>query len=99
EDPYRIVRLSNGTEVSCHALVIATGLAVRELNIQGIDALVGAGVYYGAAMTEAAMYRDQEVAVVGGANSAGQGALFFSRYASKVTMFVRAADLSAGLSA
>lgn len=98
EDPYRIVRLSNGTEVSCHALVIATGLAVRELNIQGIDALVGAGVYYGAAMTEAAMYRNQEVAVVGGANSAGQGALFFSRYASRVTMFVRATDLAAGMS-
>jgi thioredoxin reductase (NADPH) len=98
EDPYRIVRLSNGNEVSCHALVIATGLAVRELNIRGIDTLIGAGVYYGAAMTEAAMYRDQEVAVVGGANSAGQGALFFSRYASRVTMFIRATDLAAGMS-
>lgn len=93
EDPYRIVRLSNGTEVSCHALVIASGMAVRELDIQGIAPLIGAGVYYGTAPTEAALYRDQDVCVVGGANSAGQGALFLSRSARTVTMLVRAADL------
>jgi thioredoxin reductase (NADPH) len=98
EDPYRIVRLSNGREVSCHALMIATGLAVRQLDIPGLAALVGAGVYYGTAMTEAAMYRGQDVCVVGGANSAGQGALFFSRYARRVTMLVRAASLGAAMS-
>ena len=98
EDPYRIVGLSNGTEVSCHALVIASGMAVRELEIQGIAPLSGAGVYYGAAPTEATMYRDQDVCVVGGANSAGQGALFLSRYARTVTMLVRAADLRASMS-
>jgi thioredoxin reductase (NADPH) len=98
EDPYRVVQLSDGSEVSCHALVLATGQAVRELDIRGIDELIGAGVYYGAAMTEAAMYRGQEVCVVGGANSAGQGALFFSRYVEKVTMLVRATDLTVSMS-
>jgi thioredoxin reductase (NADPH) len=98
EDPYRIVQLSNGTEVSCHALVIASGMAVRELDIAGVAPLMGAGVYYGTAPTEAALYRDQDVCVVGGANSAGQGALFLSRYAKSVTMLVRAADLGASMS-
>jgi thioredoxin reductase (NADPH) len=97
-DPFRIVRLSNGNEVSCHALMLATGLAVRELAIDGVAKLLGAGVYYGAAMTEAALYREQHVCIVGGANSAGQGALFFSRYADRVTMLVRAADLGAAMS-
>jgi thioredoxin reductase (NADPH) len=98
EDPYRIVQLSNGTEVSCHALVIASGMAVREIDVQGIAPLLGAGVYYGTAPTEAALYRDQDVCVVGGANSAGQGALFLSRYAKTVTMLVRASDLSSSMS-
>jgi thioredoxin reductase (NADPH) len=98
EDPYRIVQLSNGSEVSCHALVIASGMAVRELQIEGIGPLVGAGVYYGAAPAEAALIRDQHVCVVGGANSAGQGALFLSRYARAVTMLVRAVDLRESMS-
>jgi thioredoxin reductase (NADPH) len=97
-DPFRIVRLSNGSEVSCHALMLATGLAVRELSIDGIKPLLGAGVYYGAAMTEAALYRDQHLCIVGGANSAGQGALFFSRYAGRVTMLIRASELGAAMS-
>ncbi len=98
EDPYRIVLLSSGAEVSCHALVIASGMAVRELDVQGIAPLMGAGVYYGTAPTEAALYRDQDVCVVGGANSAGQGALFLSRYAKSVTMIVRTADLTSSMS-
>jgi thioredoxin reductase (NADPH) len=98
EDPFRIVRLSNGGELSCHALVLATGMTVRELEAPGVKPLVGAGVYYGAAMTEAALYRNQHVSIIGGANSAGQGALFFSRYAQTVTMLVRAADLNASMS-
>ena len=98
EDPYRIVTLANGHEVSCHALVLATGMAVRELSVPGIAPLVGAGVYYGAAPSEAALYRGQDVAIVGGANSAGQGALFFSRYARSVTMVVRAPALSPAMS-
>ena len=98
EDPYRIVRLANEHEVSCHALVLATGMAVRELEATGVTPLVGAGIYYGAAMSEAALYRGQDIAIVGGANSAGQGALFFSRYARQVTMVVRKPSLSPWMS-
>lgn len=98
EDPYRLVTLGDGTELSCRALVIATGVSVRELKVPGVEALNGAGVYYGAALTEAASYRDQHVFVVGGANSAGQGAMFFSRYASQVTIVVRASTLEKGMS-
>ena len=98
EDPYRFVTLSDGTELGCRALVIATGVSVRQLDVPGVEALTGAGVYYGAALTEAANYRGQQVFVVGGANSAGQGAMFFSRYASKVTMLVRSSALEKGMS-
>jgi len=98
EDPYRYILLSDGTEISAHAVLIATGVSVRRLEVPGVDKLTGAGVYYGAALTEAAFYRDQEVVVVGGANSAGQGAMFFSRYAKKVTMLVRGSSLEAGMS-
>ena len=98
EDPYRIVKLANGHEVSCHALVLAAGMAVRELNLPGVAPLLGCGIYYGAAMSEAALYRDRHVAVLGGANSAGQGALFFSRYARDVTVLVRKPSLSPGMS-
>jgi thioredoxin reductase (NADPH) len=98
EDPYRIVRFANGNEVSAYAVVVATGMAVRMLDVPGIVPLLGIGVYYGAAMTEVALYRGQDVAVVGGANSAGQGALFFSRSARKVSMLVRARDLGAAMS-
>jgi thioredoxin reductase (NADPH) len=98
EDPYRILQLSNGTEVSCHALVIASGMTVRQLDVPGLAPLIGAGVYYGAAPTEAALARGQDVCVVGGANSAGQGALFLSRYARSVTILIRAADLRSSMS-
>lgn len=98
EDPYRYVALSDGTELSCRALLIATGVSIRRLDVPGVEALTGAGVYYGAAMTEAAHYKGEHVIVVGGANSAGQGAMFFSRYASKVTMLVRASSLEKGMS-
>jgi thioredoxin reductase (NADPH) len=97
-DPYRIVTFADGREVSCYTVVLATGMAVRTLDVPGLERLTGAGVYYGAAMSEAAIYRDQDVAIVGGANSAGQGALFFSRYARRVTVLVRAAGLSPTMS-
>ncbi len=89
ETPYRIARLGDGTELNCHALLLATGVSTRQLAVPGIEPITGAGVYYGAAMTEGALYRDCDVFVVGGANSAGQGAMFFSRYARSVTMLVR----------
>jgi thioredoxin reductase (NADPH) len=98
EDPYRIVTLADGSEVASYAVVIAAGMEVRTLEATGIEQLLGIGAYYGAAMTEAATYRDREVCVVGGANSAGQGALFFSRYAKRVTMLVRAVSLSSSMS-
>lgn len=98
EDPYRKVILADGSELTGYAILIAPGMEVRRLEAAGLDALLGAGVYYGAALTEAATYRGQDVIVVGGANSAGQGAMFFSRHARKVTMLLRGPDLSAGMS-
>jgi thioredoxin reductase (NADPH) len=98
EDPYRIVSLGDGTELACRALVLATGVTVRKLDVPGVEALTGAGIYYGAALTEAAHYRDGHIFVVGGANSAGQGAMFFSRYAKKVTMLVRGNSLGNSMS-
>ena len=89
QDMYRVITLDNGKEIVSKALLIATGAAFRRLELPGIEEFIGAGVYYGAAFTEAAYYKDQPVFVVGGANSAGQGALFLSRFASKVTMLIR----------
>lgn len=89
KDEYRIVKLSDDTEVSCHAVLIATGASFHTLKMPGADSLTGAGIYYGAAYTEAINYKDQHVFVIGGANSAAQGALYLSRFASKVTVLVR----------
>jgi len=98
DGPYRIVILDDGSELSARALLIATGVTVRQLDAPGIKDLTGAGVYYGAALTEAAYYTGQHVYVVGGANSAGQAAMFFSRYASQVSMLVRGSGLQATMS-
>lgn len=97
-DSYRYVLLDDGTELSCHALIIASGVTTRQLVVAGAERLTGAGVYYGAALSEAAFYRDQDIFVVGGANSAGQGAIFFSRYARQVTMLVRGSSLATSMS-
>jgi len=88
-DSYRIITLANGSELACRAVVIASGVSVQELDIPGIDSVTGAGVFYGAALTEAASYKGEHVYVVGGANSAGQGAMFLSQYADQVSMLVR----------
>jgi thioredoxin reductase (NADPH) len=98
EDQYKIVELADGSELMCRALVIATGMTTRQLEADGVEPLTGAGIYYGAANTEAAFYRDRPVYVIGGANSAGQGAMLFSQFASKVTMIVRAESLEATMS-
>jgi thioredoxin reductase (NADPH) len=89
QDAYRVVSLADGTEVTSKAVLIATGAAFRRLEVPRIDEFIGAGVYYGAAFTEAINYKDQPVFVIGGANSAGQGAMYLSRFASKVTMLIR----------
>jgi thioredoxin reductase (NADPH) len=78
--------------------LIAPGMEVRQLEVPGIEPLLGAGVFYGAALTEAATYRGQDVLIVGGANSAGQGAMFFSRHARKVTVLVRGPNIAAAMS-
>ncbi len=98
EDPYRIVQLANGSEISTYVVVLTTGLAVRMLDVPGIASYQGLGVYYGAALSEAVSYRGHDVCIIGGANSAGQGALFFSRYARSVKIIVRASGLSASMS-
>jgi len=98
EDPFRIVRLADGSDITCYAVVLATGVSVRTLEAPGLESLLGIGVYYGAAMTEAATYRGQDVCVVGAGNSAGQGALFFSRYARKVTLLMRGDSLGKSMS-
>ena len=98
DDQYKIVELSDGSELRCRALVIATGMTTRQLEVEGVQALTGTGVYYGAANTEATFYRDQPVVVIGGANSAGQGAMLFSQFSSNVTMLVRADSLEATMS-
>jgi thioredoxin reductase (NADPH) len=97
-DPYKVLEMSNGQEVACMALMLSTGMAVRELEAPGVSQFLGAGIYYGAALSEAAMYRGQRVLVLGGANSAGQGALFFARYAEHVTLIVRKPKLSPAMS-
>ena len=98
EDPYRYARLADGTEISCHALLIATGVSVRKLDLEGADRLTGAGIYYGAAISEAVSYKGQDVMVVGGANSAGQGAIFLSRHVRTVFLVVRGVALDPSMS-
>jgi thioredoxin reductase (NADPH) len=88
-EAYRIVRLSDDTEISSHAVLVATGASFHTLRMPGADTLTGAGIYYGAAYTEAINYKDQNVFVVGGANSAAQGALYLSQFACKVTVLIR----------
>ncbi len=98
EGPYRFVTLTDGSEVSCHALLIATGVSYRKLDVPGVERLTGAGVYYGAALTEALACRDRDVFVLGAGNSAGQAAIHLSRYASSVTMLVRGDSLDRTMS-
>lgn len=95
---YRYLRLADGAELSCHALLVATGVQWRKLEAPGVERLTGRGVYYGAAMTEAMSTRDEDVYVVGGANSAGQAAMYFSKYARRVIMLVRGPSLADSMS-
>jgi thioredoxin reductase (NADPH) len=95
---YRLLKLADGEELSCHALLVATGVQWRKLDAPGVDRLTGAGIYYGAAMTEAISTRDEDVFIVGGANSAGQAAMYFSKYARRVVMLIRGSSLAASMS-
>jgi thioredoxin reductase (NADPH) len=98
EDSYRIVTLDDGSELNGHAVLIATGVKVRELDVPGMEPLIGASVYYGAASSEAVNYQGRRVFVIGAANSAGQGAMFLSRYASEVTILIRGDSLTKSMS-
>ncbi len=98
EGEYRVVTLSTGQELAAHAVVIAAGVQWRRLDVPGLDRLTGAGVYYGAATTEAASCKDEDVYIVGGANSAGQAAVHFSEIAKSVTMIIRGEALSKSMS-
>ena len=98
EDPYAFLTMADGTELSCQALILAMGVQYRRLEAPGVDALVGLGVFYGAAITEALAFRDRDVAVVGGGNSAGQAAVYLSGFARHVTLVVRGGRLEAGMS-
>jgi thioredoxin reductase (NADPH) len=95
---YRCVELADGSELCCHALLLACGVSYRRLDVPGIAALTGAGVYYGASITEAMFCSNEDVFVVGGANSAGQAAIYFARYARRVIMLVRDESLSKDMS-
>lgn len=98
EKPYRTAILASGSEISCHAMLVATGVSYRRLNLPGLEELTGAGVYYGAAMTEALSCKNEDVYIVGGANSAGQAAMYFSKFARKVVMLVRGDSLTKSMS-
>ena len=98
EDSVKVVTLSDGTEITAQALVLATGVSYNRLDLPGAAELEGAGLYYGAAMTEAMSCAGQTVYVVGGANSAGQGSMYFSRYARRVIMLIRSGSLEKSMS-
>ena len=98
EDRYRVVTLADGTELSGDVLLIATGVSYRKLDVPGVERLTGTGVYYGAAITEALSCRDDDVYVIGGANSAGQAAMYLSQYARSVTLLVRSDSLERSMS-
>ena len=97
-DAYKTLKLADGSELSCHGLIVATGVSYRRLEAPGLEELTGSGVYYGAAMTEAELIRGEDIFMIGGANSAGQGALHFSQFARKVVMLVRGDSLDASMS-
>jgi thioredoxin reductase (NADPH) len=94
EGQYRFVQLGDGREVSSHVVLLSSGVHYRKLDIPGAERLTGCGIYYGAALVEALSCTDEDVFVVGGANSAGQAALHFARFARHVTMLVRGSGLS-----
>ena len=98
EGPYRFVKLADGSEISCHTLLIATGVQWRNMDVPGMQRLHGAGVYYGAGPAEAISCKDEDVYIVGGANSAGQAAMHFSKFARRVVMLVRGASLASSMS-
>ena len=95
---YRIITLEDDSELSCHTLLVATGVNYKKLEIPGLESLTGTGVYYGAAITEAQACSEEDVFIVGAGNSAGQAAMYLSQFAKSVTMLVRGTSLAASMS-
>lgn len=98
DGPYRVLKLADGTEISCNALLLAMGVQWRNLDIPGVERLQGAGVYYGGGTSEALACKGETVYIIGGANSAGQAAMHFSKFAAKVIMVVRGPSLASTMS-
>ncbi|WP_183067544.1 FAD-dependent oxidoreductase [Streptomyces sp. gCLA4] len=98
DDPAKILTLADGTEISAETVLLATGVSYNRLDAPGADRFEGAGLYYGAATTESSACISQHVFIVGGANSAGQAAVHFAKYAARVTILVRASSLDASMS-
>ena len=98
DGPYKKLTLKDGSSLSCHALMLSMGVSWRKLKSEGAASLTSRGIYYGAAMTEALNCRNEEVFIIGAGNSAGQAAMFFCEYASKVTMLVRGDSLASKMS-
>jgi thioredoxin reductase (NADPH) len=96
--PSKKVKLEDGDELLCRSLLIATGVSYRKLDAKGVEKLTGAGIYYGAAMSEGESVKGKDVSIIGGANSAGQAAMYFSRFAKTVTMIVRGESISSSMS-
>ncbi len=97
-DPFVTVQLADGNSVTTKAMIVASGVSYRRLTADGIDPLIGAGVYYGTSNIEAASHRGQPMYVVGGGNSAGQASLFLSRFTDSVTIIIRDDDLTSTMS-
>ncbi|MGH8927087.1 MAG: NAD(P)/FAD-dependent oxidoreductase, partial [Acidimicrobiia bacterium] len=99
QDPFRLVKFADGTAANCKSVLIATGVSYRMLPAEGAERFAGAGVYYGASGVEASEYAGQDVAIIGGGNSAGQAALYLAATARSVVICVRSEDLSSSMSA
>ena len=98
EGQYKIITLADGSKINTKSIIVATGVDYRKLPAKNVDQFTGAGVYYGAAMTEAHSCKEQEVYIIGGGNSAGQGAVYLSKFAKKVTILIRKPDLNSSMS-
>jgi thioredoxin reductase (NADPH) len=99
KDGYKMIVLDDGPEIVSRSVVITTGVDYRKLEVKGVENFTGAGIYYGAAMTEAAACKDKDVFIIGGGNSAGQAAMYLSKFAKKVSIIIRRDDLTPTMSA
>jgi len=98
DGPSKKIKLGDGSELLCKALLVSSGVSYRKLEAKGVSLLNGAGIYYGAARSEGDSVKDQDIFIIGGANSAGQAAIYFARFAKTVTMLIRGDSISTTMS-